>query len=386
MKKSMHYFMPVFFLTSFLVSSVGRGATLTQEFQFGYVYDSWNSNFIYHGNESRVPLSYNLSADNFSLRLSTSFVSGDYESDASFTAQNFSDTLAQSSFSFQMGGDLRSSVIGSLNIPTGDNKWEAEASSSAVPYIFDPSYYHGRDFGFDLFYLLTSNGQGAQWGVGLGCMRTTTYFSSGLNSGESLTPWGAVIGMACLGLTAGRDEQFNFRIDHSVPLPATPDLTNYPFTLGQNSQISGQWIKKMGGDRFQVTVSYGLFDQSQFPDLTSGSYVQDSQTYLGDRVRVRPFLAWVLAPGVAMETGLDWMHIFATGTDTSAQFYNGGGDLFGALQSITFQMDPGTFLNVACQYDYIYTLNSAYADQARTILTNVGYNKFLLGTNVGFKW
>jgi hypothetical protein len=333
-------------------------------------------------------MSYRLTTENLSLQLSTAFVSGDYESDAvndlsssNFSGQNLSDTFLQSSLSFPMGGDLKSAVMGSMNIPTGDVQWEENASRSTVPYVFDPSYYHGRGFGFDLFYLLTSNGQGAQWGAGLGYMRSTIY-----SNGTDLTPWGAVIGMACLGLSAGQDEHFNFRIDHSVPFAATPDISAFPFTLGQSTQLSGQWIKKLGGDRFQVTASYGLFDQSQFPDLTTGSYLQDSQTYLGDRAQVRPFFAWVFASGIAMETGFDWLHIFATGADTSAQFYNGGGDLYGVLQSITFQLDPGTFLNVAGQYDYIYTLNSAYADQARTTLTNVGYNKFLLGTNVGFKW
>jgi hypothetical protein len=337
-------------------------------------------------------LSYRLTASNLSLQLSTAFLSGDYKSDVvngddrgSFAGQSLSDTLVRASLSYPMGGDLGSTFSGSLNIPTGDTQWEGNASENAVPYVFDPSYYHGRGFGFDLFYMLTSNGQGSQWGAGLGFLRATTSYTGG-GSGQGLTPWGAVIGMACLGLSGGKDEQFNFRIDHSVPFSTVAEGANYPFTLGQSTQFSGQWIKKLGGDRFQLTASYGLFDQSQFPDLTSGSYIQDSQTYLGNRAQVRSFLGWVFAPGVSMETGLNWLHIFANGIDPATSFGNSGGDLYGALQSITFQIDPGTYLNIAGEYDYIYTLDSAYADFPPTVLTNVSYNKFLLGSNVGFKW
>lgn len=385
--KRNHLFMVLGILALLGILGFSKVGAWDQELQTGYVYDFWNSNFIYHGSESRFPLSYRLSNEKWSFQLSTAFLSGDYQADATsassaerFNSQDLSDLAFRASVLIPTGEGLRSSLSAGLNIPTGNNQWEATAANGAVPYYFEPSYYHGRGFGCDFFYTLNSSGQGTQWGAGLGFLQTTSY----LYSGESPTPWGAVVGMATLGFPAGKDETFSFRGVYSLPMQANDPHSLGSFTLSQSAEFSAQWSKKIGTDRLQLVLSYSLLGQSTFPDSTSGVNTTVSETFLGDRFRIRPFLAWVLVPGVAMETGLDWKHIFTNGYSTTDQAYNGGGDLVGALQSATFQVDPSTYFNLAGSYQYV--LAKDFAKDSGGQLTNVSFDQFTFGANVGFKW
>jgi hypothetical protein len=85
-----------------------------------------------------------------------------------------------------------------------------------------------------------------------------------------------------------------------------------------------------------------------------------------------------------METGLDWKHVFANDYSFVLPLYQGGGNLLGVQQSITFQVDPSTFWNVAGMYQYVY--NDKAAKDASFQLTDVSYNRVSIGTNVGWKW
>ncbi len=365
-----------------------------QEFQLGYVFDAWNSNFIYHGQENRIPLTYKIFGDNYSFRFSTAFVLGDYEANAvetypgaAFKSNDLSDSTLQGSLIIPMGGGLRSNLIGNLNIPTGNTNWEANAALGAIPYIFDSSYYHGRGLGGDLFYFINfAPANEIRWGVGLGYLRTTTYYNSGIDPSQTLTPWGALVGMATIGIPMGGNEDISFRVVHNLPFQSTAQYAIYPFTLGQSTEVSGQWAKKMGQDKLQVTVSFNNYDRGVFTDPTSYTFVQESQAFLGNRFEVRPFLGWVLNPGVMMETGLNWRHVVSNGYSVlQTNFYEGGGDLVGAQQSITFQLDSGAFLNFGGLYEYISN-NNAAKDSFGNLDASVTYNRFTLGTNVGFKW
>ena len=69
------------------------------QFQLGYVFDSWTSNFIYSGSESRIPASFSLTSGDFGLSADTAFVAGDYEQAAtdttlasSYKSSQFSDS------------------------------------------------------------------------------------------------------------------------------------------------------------------------------------------------------------------------------------------------------------------------------------------------------
>src|SRR5581483_4523747 len=109
MRNSLHalkIFTPTF-LILFGLGVVPALAT-NQELQFGYVFDTWNSNSIKHGQESRLPLSYKISGENYAFNLSTAFVLGDYEEDGvgSFKASDLSDTVVRGTMSFPMGGGL----------------------------------------------------------------------------------------------------------------------------------------------------------------------------------------------------------------------------------------------------------------------------------------
>jgi hypothetical protein len=57
------------------------------EFQLGYVFDSWSSNFISSGQESRIPASFRFSSGDLRLSADTAFVMGDYEAAATDTSQ-----------------------------------------------------------------------------------------------------------------------------------------------------------------------------------------------------------------------------------------------------------------------------------------------------------
>jgi hypothetical protein len=127
-----------------------------------------------------------------------------------------------------------------------------------------------------------------------------------------------------------------------------------------------------------------LYNSGTFTDPQTYALVQEQEAYLGDRLEVRPFLGWMLSPGVAMETGLDWKHVFANDYSFVLPLYQGGGNLLGVQQSITFQVDPSTFWNVAGMYQYVY--NDKAAKDASFQLTDVSYNRVSIGTNVGWKW
>jgi hypothetical protein len=58
----------------------------------------------------------------------------------------------------------------------------------------------------------------------------------------------------------------------------------------------------------------------------------------------------------------------------------GGGNLWGAEQSITFQLSPETFWNLAGLYHNIAANNAGANNQTIT------YQRITLGTNVGLKW
>ena len=131
-----------------------------QELQLGYVFDGWNSNSLFHGTESRIPLSYYFSAKDFLVTVNTAFVAGNYVEDAdpaagiagaSFNSSQFADTTLGASLGLDMGGSVKSTFSGSLNFPTGNDNWEIAEEVGAIPFIFEPGFYHGAGFGGNIF-------------------------------------------------------------------------------------------------------------------------------------------------------------------------------------------------------------------------------------------
>src|SRR5262249_20349129 len=112
--------------------------------------------------------------------------------------------------------------------------------------------------------------------------------------------------------------------------------------------------------------------------------VREDENFLGDRLEVRPILAYQAGSGVMLESGLVWKRIFPNGyPDSDTGFFQGGGHLLGAEQSVTFRMGGGVFLNLAGLYHYI--LNEKAALDGANNLTNVTYDRITFGTNVGYQ-
>jgi hypothetical protein len=377
-----------------LFLSLGPTWADQEELQLGYVFDSWSSNSLYHGTEQQVPLGYYFSSPNFSLSLTTAFVAGDYveDSDATygiagseFKSSQFSDTDLGVNWALDMGNSWRSSLYGTLNFPTGNQSWEIEEQTGAIPYIFEPSYYHGGGWGGNLFYTISRTTNDLSYGIGGGFMSTSVYDLT-LSPEGTFSPGDNVVALATLGFRMSSADTWGFRLVHTFPLESTYADPSEDFTEGAGTIFTSQWISQMGKDKLVVNVSYSFYDEGSTAQPTAPyTLVQDPGTYFGDRLEIHPILGYSVGPGVVLETGLIWDWIQPNGYAPSELLsttneYEGGGNLLGAEQGITFQLSPSTFWNIAGLYHYIANNNAGQNNQTIT------YQWFTLGTNVGIKW
>jgi hypothetical protein len=362
-----------------------------EELQVGYVYDSWSSNSLYHGTENRVPMGYYFSIPNLTLSLNTAFVAGDYVEDADptydiqgseYKSSQFTDMVLGANWAIDMGNSVKSNIYGTLNIPTGDQSWELNAQSSgAIPYIFEPSYYHGAGWGGTAFYTLSVNRSDLSYGAGFGFMSTAIY-DTGISSEGTYSPGNNVAALATLGFRMSPADTWGFRYVHTFAVESTYANAYDDFTEGDGNILTSQWISQMGKDKLVVNVSYSVYEAGNTAETIAPYTLQtDPGPYFGNRLEVHPVLGYQVGPGVSMESGLLWDWIQPNGYSQSSGDYQGGGNLLGAEQSITFQIDPGTFWNVAGLYHYIDNYNAGLGNQG-----TINYERFSLGTNVGVKW
>ncbi|HVZ79194.1 MAG TPA: hypothetical protein VHE12_00180 [bacterium] len=362
------------------------------QFQLGYVFDSWSSNFIYSGTEHRMPASLRLTTGDFGLSAEGAFVSGDYQRteggglDAgSFQASQFSDTTLTASWDMKAGPSLVSNLTGSVQFASGDTTWEANSSVAAIPFIFEPSFYHGRGWGGSLFWSIASTDETFNWGAGAGYLLTTTYNIGSVdqgtfNPGDSLVAMGGMGGRLSPTGTIGMQVFHTFAFESKVTDPLSQ------FTSAESTVFTGQWLEKMGGDKFSLNASYSFYGRGWVADPVTGDQVREDENFLGDRLELRPFLGWAAGPGVSMMTGLVWDRIFPNGYDATVPlYYQAGGDLFGVEQGVTFSMGGGTFLNLVGLYHLVINEKAA-TDQVTGSLYDVAYHRVSFGTNVGFQW
>ncbi len=372
----------------------GSARAEQEELQLGYVYNSWTSNSVIHGSEQRVPMSYYFSMPNLSLSLNTAFVMGDYIEDAAqgftgseYKSSQFSDTSLGMNWGFGLGESVKSNIVGSLNIPTGDNRWELQAENGSIPYIFEPTYYHGRDWGGSLFYTLSFSNPGLEYGIGGGYMSTGKYDIT-LSDVGTYSPGDAGVAMATLGFRLSPGDTWGFRFVRTFPIEATYANPSENFTQGQGSVVTTQWTSQMGSDRLVVNASYSFYNAG-FTAQSSAPYSlsQDPGAYFGDHLEIHPILGYGVGKGVVMETGLlwDWFQPngfpLNFGSGNPDILYEGGGNLLGAEQSITFQLTPGTFLSLAGLYHYVENDNAGIGNQG-----TITYQRITVGTNMGVKW
>ena len=377
-----------------LFLSLGPAWADQEEIQLGYVFDSWTSNSLFHGTEQRVPLSYYFSSPDLTLSLNTAFVAGDYVEDSNasqgitgseFKSSQFSDTDLGVNWGLDMGNSFRSNFFGTLNFPTGDNRWEIEEQPLAIPYIFEPTYYHGGGWGGNIFYTLSRTTADLSYGFGGGFMSTSVYDTT-LSTEGTFSPGNNAVALATLGFRMSSADTWGFRVVHTFPLESRYADPSEDFTEGASSILTSQWISQMGKDKLVVNVSYTFYNEGFMAQpLYPNALVQDPGAYFGDRLEIHPILGYSVGPGVVLESGLIWNWIQPNGYSQippsgTANEYEGGGNLLGAEQSITFQLSPGTFWNLAGLYHYISNNNAGVNNQ------NITYQLFTLGTNVGVKW
>ncbi len=377
-----------------LFLSLGPARAEQQELQLGYVLNSWSSNSLFHGTEQRIPLSYYFSSPNLTLSLNTAFVAGDYVEDANagagivgseYKSSQFSDTTLGVNWGLDMGGSMRSNLQGKLNFPTGDNHWEVAEQTGAIPFIFEPSFYHGGGWGGNLFYSLSLTDPNSEYGLGAGFMSTSVY-DTGLSTEGTYSPGDNVVVLATLGFRMSGADNWGFRAVHTFPLESTYPNAGQDFTQGQGTILTSQWISHMGKDKLVVNVSYSFYNAGSTAQTTgSNALAQDPGHFFGDRFEIHPMMGYSLGPGVVLETGLVWDWIQPNGFPLTPPLgaqpeYVGGGNLWGAEQSITFQLSPETFWNLAGLYHNIAANNAGANNQTIT------YQRITLGTNVGLKW
>jgi len=361
------------------------------EFQLGYIFDSWTSNFISSGSENRIPASFHFASGDFSLLADTSFVMGDYEQTAvdtspasSYKPSQFSDSSLSAAMNFHLGPSLLSSVSGALNIPTGNSAWESQSENGAIPFLFEPSFYHGRGWGGSFFWGVTSTEEAFHWGMGAGYLLTTTY-NVGLAGESDFNPGDSLLVVGSLGGKLSETEQLGMRVIHTFAFESKVTDAAFKFTSAESTVLAGQWLSRLGADRFVLNASYSFYSRGMVADTVTSLQVREQENFLGDRLEIRPFLGYQAGPGVALESGLVWKRIFPNGYSAAdTGHYQAGGNLFGAEQSLTLTMDSGVFLNFAGLYHLILDEKSAL--DAGNNLTDVAYNRITFGTNVGFKW
>ncbi len=369
-----------------------------EELQVGYVFNAWNSNSLFHGTENRVPLNYYFSTPNFSLTLGTAFVAGDYMKDSvadllgsSYNASKFADTDLGANWTLDMGNSVKSTFSGTLNFPTGDDNWEIAEQVGAIPYIFEPSFYHGAGWGGNLFYTLSAATSGMDYGVGGGFMSTGVY-DTGLSSEGTFSPGNNLLALATVGFQMSQTESWAFRCVRTFPMESTYANAANDFTEGAGNILTTQWFSQVGGDRLVLNASYSFYGtgNTALPNAPY-SLTADPGSYFGDRLEIHPIFGYSIGKDMVMETGLIWDWIQPNGYPNSqvnigsSNDYEGGGNLFGIEQSATFQLDPGTFWNIAGLYHYITNNNAGQNALGQDVLT-ITYNRFSIGTNVGFKW
>lgn len=380
-------------LVLLLGSSASASWAGPMQFQLGYVFDSWTSNFIYSGTEHRIPASLRLTAPDFSLSADTAFVVGDYErtssggfTAASYQANQLSDSALSASLDMKAGPSLVSNLTGTLNIGTGDTSWESQsADKGAIPFVFEPSFYHGRGWGGSLFWSLASAQENFNWGAGAGYLLTTSY-NTGLAGQSVFNPGDSLVVMGSMGGSLSKTGTIGIQAFHTFAFQSKVTDPLAQFTSAESTVFTGQWLEKMGGDKFALNASYSFYGRGMVADQSTGQQVRETQNYLGDRLELRPFLGYGSGPGVSMMTGLVWDHVFPNGYGpTDKAFYQAGGDLFGVEQSVTFAMGGGAFFNLAGLYHYVFAHNAAQ-DNVTLAWYDVSFNRISFGTNVGFQW
>jgi hypothetical protein len=325
------------------------------------------------------------------LLADTAFVIGDYEQAAfdttpaaSYKSSQFSDSSLSLAVDFRLGPSVLSSLAGSVNIPTGDTKWEDQSAVGAIPFLFEPSYYHGRGWGGSLFWSVASDAEAFQWSVGTGYLLTTTY-NVGLIGETDFNPGDSLLVTAGLGGKASDTENLSASVVHTFPFQSKVTDPLSQFTSAESTVFSGQWLSHMGGDRLALNLSYGFYGRGTVADPSTGAQIREDENFLGDRLEFRPVLAWRAGAGVLMQSGAVWDWIMPNGYPPSdGSYYQDGGYLLGAEQSMTFEMGGGVFLNLAGLYHYI--VNQKAAVDVKGNLYDVTYNRISFGTNVGFQW
>ena len=362
------------------------------EFQLGYVFDLWNSNFISSGQEHRIPASFHFSSKDFNLWADGAFVVGDYEQTAtgaspasSYKPSQLSDSSLSASYSFHLGPSVLSTASGSVNFPTGDTTWESQSASGAIPYLFEPSFYHGRGWGGSLFWSVAASGDVLQWSLGAGYLLTTTY-DIGLAGQSQFNPGDSLLAVGSLGGNVSQNQKLAVRAVHTFAFESKVTDPLSQFTSAESTVVSGQWLDRMGDDRLALNLSYSFYGLGMMNDPLTGQQVRESSNFLGDRLEVKPFLGWQAGTGLDLQSGIVWDRIFPNGyPESDTGHFQAGGFLLGAEQSMTFDMGAGLFLNLAGLYHFVLNEKAAQ-DTGTGAWYNVTYNRFSFGTNVGFQW
>ena len=285
----------------------------------------------------------------------------------------------------RLGPSLLSNLAGTLNIGTGDTTWESSSSFGAIPFVFEPSYYHGRGWGGASSWSLASTESAFNWTAGAGYLLTTTY-NVGLTDQSVFNPGDSLVVLGGMGGNISANDKIGVQVFHSFAFESKVTDPLSQFTSADSTVFTGQWLKKMGGDKFAFNASYSFYGRGWSADQTTGVLTREPENFLGDKLELRPFLGWQAGPGVSMMTGLVWDRIFPNGYDSSQiPYYQAGGDLLGVEQSATFQMGSGMFLSLAGLYHYVVDEKSA-KDTVTGDLYDVTFNRVSFGTNVGYQW
>jgi hypothetical protein len=216
---------------------------------------------------------------------------------------------------------------------------------------------------------------------------STSQYDTVLSAEGTYNPGDSIAALGTFGFRLSPADIWGFRFVRSFPLESTYSNANQDFTEDASSIITTQWTSQWGGDKLVLNVSYSFYNAGSTAQPTPPySLTTDPGAYFGDHLQIHPILGYGIGKGAVMETGILWDWIQPNGypqaiTPGSANLYEGGGNLFGAEQSITIQLSPATFWSLAGLYHYIENANAGENNQG-----TITYQRFTVGMNMGVKW
>jgi hypothetical protein len=315
------------------------------QINFGVRYDGWNlyTDKTFNGWDAYVPLSFKFRlAEGVKLYGATQYNLGSYTADSKNTYMTgFSDSLIGSELLFKLFS-LPSILNVGVNLPSGNESWEAKQQSSIIPTEFVDTRYRGRGLGLSAMYGLAFPASNGQYGLAVGYQYTGS-FNPSMGFGTSDIDYKAG---DSLFLALNRVISYSDGPVATIRLSAFYFLTTEldgagTFQMGPNVNASYCWSNPGG-------FSLELGEQIWLPSrrYSGGILITEPHYSYGPIFRLAPSYAF----GDLTVAGL-FKWIMANGYSEVDALYNGGGFVIGLHPDYRLALDETSAIKLSAGID-----------------------------------